>query len=249
MNSQDVPTFLPPNVYNILYNLAQVGDDTQEDCLYLNVWSKPQSGSAKKPVLIWIYGGGFNTGGTNSSAYSGQFFADQEDVVFVNFNYRVNIFGFPGAPNEVQNAGLLDQRLAIEWVRDNIAAFGGDPQRITIFGQSAGGASVDFYNYAWTQDPIIAGSIAESGSAISFGNKEIPSAAIAWHGVTEKAGCGNATSNQTEVLACMRSSKVSTKQILQYSNPGNGAGAVLGYFGPTIDVSKLLLRRCRDRSG
>ena len=105
----------PPSLANFLRFLGQVGDDQQEDCLYLNVWTKPQSGSKKKPVLVWIYGGGFNTGGTNNTAYNGQHWADEEDVVFVNFNYRLNIFGFPGAPDLEQNVGLLDQRLAIEW--------------------------------------------------------------------------------------------------------------------------------------
>src|SRR5436190_14586297 len=73
-------------------------------------------------------------------------------------SYRLNVFGFPGNPSIPNlNLGLLDQRMAIEWVRDNIAAFGGDPSRITIFGQSAGSASVDYYSYAYTSDPIVAG--------------------------------------------------------------------------------------------
>ncbi|KAI7580362.1 hypothetical protein KC316_g8994, partial [Hortaea werneckii] len=161
----------PPSLANLLTFLGQ-----------------PQSGSKKKPVLVWIYGGGFNTGGTNNTAYSGQHWADEEDVVFVNFNYRLNIFGFPGAPELEQNVGLLDQRLAIEWVRDNIAAFGGDPKQITIFGESAGAASVDYYNYAYTKDPIIAGSIGESGTATSFGNKLPSTAAKNWFEVAERVG-------------------------------------------------------------
>ena len=86
-------------------------------------------------------------------------------------SYRLNIFGFPGSPNATQNLGLLDQRLAVEWVRDNIAGFGGDPTRITLFGQSAGGASVDYYSYAWTSDPIVAGFIPESGTAFGLGGQ------------------------------------------------------------------------------
>lgn len=114
--SATVPEALsPPSLYNLLADLGQVNDTQNEDCLYVNVWSKPQSGSALKPVLVWIYGGGFNSGGTNSSAYSGQHWADEEDVVFVNFNYRLNVFGFPGAEVLEQNVGLLDQRLAVEW--------------------------------------------------------------------------------------------------------------------------------------
>jgi len=75
--------------------------------------------------------------------------------VLVNFDYRLGILGFSGAPNSTQNVGLLDQRMAVEWVRDNIEAFGGDAYKITIFGHSAGGVSVDMYNYAWADDPII----------------------------------------------------------------------------------------------
>lgn len=216
---------------------ARVFDDPQEDCLFVNVWPKPQVGEAKKPVLIWIYGGGFNTGGTNSSAYSGQFWADTEDVVFVNFNYRLSIFGFPGAPGLEQNAGLLDQRMAIEWVRDNIAGFGGDPSRITIFGQSAGGASVDYYNFAWTEDPIIAGSIQQSGTAASFGNKIASSAAKSWYTVAEKVGCGDSSSNPEDVLTCMRSANTTIDNLLTDESAGSGLSAILGNFGPTIDVS------------
>ncbi|KAI9708565.1 MAG: hypothetical protein M1828_002702 [Chrysothrix sp. TS-e1954] len=235
-SSSSVPSFLSPNVYNLLSQLGQVGDDQQEDCLYVNVWSKPQSGTASKPVLVWIYGGGFNTGGTNSSAYSGQFWADTEDVVFVNFNYRLNIFGFPGAPGETQNVGLLDQRMALEWVRDNIAGFGGDPSRITIFGQSAGGASVDLYTYAWTSDPIISGAIAQSGTANSFGNKLPATAAEHWYQVSSKLGCGdNTTSDASTVLSCMRSSNTTMSDLLAAEAAGSGLASVLGNFGPTVD--------------
>lgn len=233
--SQPVPTSLPQNVYGILAQAAQVGDDQQEDCLTVNVWSKPQTGQAKKPVLVYIYGGGFNSGGTNTSASSGQFFVDEQDVVFVNFNYRLNIFGFPGAPGQTQNVGLLDQRLALEWVRKNIAAFGGDVDRITIFGQSAGGASVDLYNYAWAHDPIIAGSILQSGTAQSFGNKEPAAAASAWYDVVEKIGCGDNTTNPDIVLACMRSPSTTMERLINSSSAGPGLAGVLGHFGPTID--------------
>jgi cholinesterase len=86
--------------------------------------------------MVWIYGGGFQDGSTNSAFYNGRVFADKQDVVLVSMNYRTNVFGFPGLPgaDAAQNPGLMDQRLAIEWVRDNIEAFGGDKERITIFG-------------------------------------------------------------------------------------------------------------------
>lgn len=232
-----MPTFLKPTVYNILTELAQTNDDPQEDCLYLNVWSKPEAGKALKPVLVYIYGGGFQTGGTNSSASSGQYWVDEQDVVFVNFNYRVNIFGFPGAPGLTQNVGLLDQRMAVEWVRDNIAAFGGDASRIVIVGHSAGAASVDYYTYAHAEDPIIAGTVEMSGTAISFGNKSPAEVEDAWNTVAEKLGCGTtAMKSAEEVIECMRSEDISMQAILA-AEKGAGLEDILGRFGPTIDVS------------
>ncbi|KAH9845379.1 acetylcholinesterase precursor [Teratosphaeria destructans] len=223
---------LPPTVYNLLADLGQVGDQQNEDCLYINVWNKPQSGAVNKPVLVWIHGGGFNLGGTNGSAYGGQFIVDTEDVVLVNFNYRLNIFGFPGAYDMDKNVGLLDQRLAIEWVRDNIAAFGGDPKRITLFGQSAGGGSVEYFNYAWTQDPIIAGSIALSGSATAYGNLLPATANSRWISVASRAGCTQKTPDA--VLACMRSVSMETLITAEFQSR-NGTNALQGNFGPTID--------------
>jgi cholinesterase len=90
-----------------------------EDCLTLNIWTKPQSGSKSKAVMIWIYGGGFGSGSSYSPGYNGARLADEHDVVLVSVNYRVNIFGFPRAPFLPDlNPGLLDQRLGMEWVRD-----------------------------------------------------------------------------------------------------------------------------------
>ncbi|KAH8702209.1 Alpha/Beta hydrolase protein [Talaromyces proteolyticus] len=158
--------------------LSQTGDKFDEDCITINVWTKPQSGEVKKAVLVWIYGGEFSSG---------------KDVVLVSFNYRLNIFGFPGIPDSTQNLGLLDQRLAIEWVQKNIEAFGGDASRITLFGQSAGGASVDYYTYAWTSDPIAHGFIEESGSlfgpAGGLGAISAEAAASNWFNLTNALGC------------------------------------------------------------
>lgn len=147
----------------------------------------------------------------------------------------MNIFGFPGADYLTQNLGFLDQRLALEWVRLNVAAFGGDPSRITIFGQSAGAGSVDIYNFAWKNDPIIAGSIMESGTAISFGNRQPATAAASWNSATTKLGCGNSTSRTPQqVLACMRQPNI-TFQAIESAIAVSGLAGVLGAFGPTID--------------
>ncbi|PPK88421.1 para-nitrobenzyl esterase [Neolewinella xylanilytica] len=143
-----------------------------EDCLYLNVWSR--AGATQQPVLVWIYGGGFNSGGSAVPIYDGEAMA-REGVVFVSINYRVGPFGFLAHPElsaeapygSSGNYGLLDQIAALHWVRDNIAAFGGDPNRITIAGQSAGAASVN----ALVASPLSYGlfhrAIAESGGLLT----------------------------------------------------------------------------------
>lgn len=133
------------------------------------------------------------------------------------------------------NLGLLDQRLAIEWVRDNINAFGGDASRITIFGQSAGSASVDYYSYAYTKDPIIAGMIQESGTINGFGTVSKVTANSAWFNVTSVLGCGSASSNSSDVLTCMRTK---TPAQIYSAIPPAKAGAItggLGSFGPAVD--------------
>ncbi len=120
-----------------------------EDCLYLNVWSPPHAG--RLPVMVWIYGGGFTAGGTSEPAYDGVPLAHQ-GVVVVSINYRLGRFGFFAHPalsaayNQEPKGdyGLMDQIAALEWVKENIARFGGDPSQVTIFGQSAGGGSVDY---------------------------------------------------------------------------------------------------------
>ncbi|KAM5345650.1 hypothetical protein ACJ41O_011511 [Fusarium nematophilum] len=115
-----------------------------EDCLNLNVYVPDTSGS--KAVMFWIFGGSFKFGSGSLPLYDGSSLAAHEDVVVVTMNYRTNVFGFPGSPDLPEgkrNLGFLDQRLALDWVHRNIAAFGGDPERVTLFGESAGAFSVD----------------------------------------------------------------------------------------------------------
>ena len=118
----------------------------------------------------------------------------------VTVNYRVNIFGFPGAPGETQNLGLLDQRLAVEWLRDNARAFGGDPNRITISGQSSGSLAVDFWSYAYTEEPIVAGLISHSGTVFSFQINSEELAHRHWYNASTLLGCGSSG----DVMPCMK---------------------------------------------
>jgi para-nitrobenzyl esterase len=112
-----------------------------EDCLFLNVWT-PGIDDKKRPVMFWIHGGGFTTGGGGMAEYNGSKLAKHGDVVIVTINYRLGALGFLYIPGVTVNAGMFDQILALKWVKDNIEKFGGDPDNVTIFGQSAGGDSV-----------------------------------------------------------------------------------------------------------
>ncbi|MDA1094427.1 MAG: carboxylesterase family protein [Acidobacteria bacterium] len=131
-----------------------------EDCLYLNVWTKADSADASLPVMVWIHGGGWASGASSNDIYDGFGFADK-NVVLVSVNYRMSAFGFLAHPalsaestrGVSGNYGILDHIAALEWVRDNIAGFGGDPGNVTIFGESAGGASI----YALLATPLAKG--------------------------------------------------------------------------------------------
>ncbi|MBQ6919938.1 MAG: carboxylesterase family protein, partial [Synergistaceae bacterium] len=172
-------------VYEAYYNgksPCQVNDMWQkaslyvqgEDCLYLNVWKADDSGK-KKPVMVWIHGGAFEVGGTVETREEGtNFVKENPDIILVSVEYRLGVFGFfhlshlPDGKDypDAQNLGLMDQIMALKWVHENIANFGGDPENVTIFGQSAGGGSVSLL-------PLIEGShkyfkrvIAQSGSPV-----------------------------------------------------------------------------------
>ncbi|MEO6894169.1 MAG: carboxylesterase family protein [Ginsengibacter sp.] len=144
-----------------------------EDCLYLNVWTSASSAKEKLPVVLWIYGGGFVSGGTGVPVYDGEAMAEK-GVIFVSANYRVGIFGFFALPDLTKesshhtsgNYGLLDQLAAIKWIRKNIAAFGGDPDNITIAGQSAGSMSVNCLVASPLCKGLFKHAIAESGAEL-----------------------------------------------------------------------------------
>ncbi|MEX0678791.1 MAG: carboxylesterase family protein [Pirellulales bacterium] len=133
--------------FSILRPAAKVGPS--EDCLYLNVWTKGLSDGAKRPVMVWLHGGGFDQGSGGSPGYDGAALAKHQDVVAVSLNHRLNVLGYLYLGDilgsefaESANSGQLDIVAALAWVRDNIEAFGGDPNRVMIFGQSGGGAKV-----------------------------------------------------------------------------------------------------------
>jgi para-nitrobenzyl esterase len=142
-----------------------------EDCLYLNVWAPIVAGRQKVPVMVWIYGGGFAAGATSEPRQDGEALA-RRGVVVVSMNYRLGVFGFFAHPELTKEAdgrasgnyGLMDQTAALGWVRDNIAAFGGDPSRVTIFGESAGSFSVSAQMAAPMAHGLFHRAIGESGA-------------------------------------------------------------------------------------
>jgi carboxylesterase type B len=149
-------------------------------------------------------------------------------------SYRLSLFGFPGNPLSRPNLGLLDQRLAIEWVRDNIAQFGGDPSRITLFGESAGGGSIDLYSYARTADPIAQAFILMSGTATGFGLPTNATANGNWFVATAAVGCGGAQDDHEKVYECMLSK--SGKDIALHIPDNTVADSTGGLpFGPVVD--------------
>ncbi len=146
------------------------GPDMSEDCLYLNVWTPAKSANDRIPVFVWIYGGGFNFGSTSDPNYDGANLA-KKGVVLVSIAYRVGQLGFYAnpelsaeSPDHVSgNYGILDMIAGLKWVKKNIAAFGGDPNKVTIFGESAGGIAVSMLCASPLAKGLFEGAISESG--------------------------------------------------------------------------------------
>jgi para-nitrobenzyl esterase len=174
-----------------------------EDCLYLNVWTGAKGAGEKQPVLVWIYGGGFSSGGSAVPIYDGEAMA-RKGVVFVSFNYRVGIFGFFAHPeltresgrNASGNYGLMDQVAALKWVHENIIAFGGDPDNVTIAGQSAGSMSVNCLMASPLAKRYFRRAIGESGASFGRNQTSLEQA--------EKAGLEAAKSLNASSLADLR---------------------------------------------
>ncbi|MBI1177353.1 carboxylesterase family protein [bacterium] len=193
-----------------------------EDCLYLNVWTGAKSAGEKRPVLVWIYGGGFSSGGSGCPIYDGEAMA-RKGIVFVSINYRVGPFGFFAHPeltkesgyNASGNYGLLDQIGGLKWVQENISGFGGDPKNVTIAGQSAGSMSVNCLVASPLAKSLFERAIGESGASFSRNQMSLEAA--------EKAGVEAAKSVGASSLAELRAK--SSDEIMKMRSRG----------GPIID--------------
>jgi para-nitrobenzyl esterase len=146
--------------------------NSSEDCLTTNVWTPDDAANGSRPVLVWIHGGGFTLGSGGEPAYDGKVLAQTTGAVVVTLNYRLGVFGFLAHPDLAAEDsehpssgayGIEDQRAALVWVQDNIAAFGGDPTRVTVFGESAGGISACFHVVSPLSAGLFTSAILESG--------------------------------------------------------------------------------------
>lgn len=174
--------------------------EQSESCLHLNIIKPAQARPGSSlPVMVWIYGGNLALGDASLPQYNGSSIVANQDVIFVSFNYRLNIFGFsrsPEVPLKERNPGFLDQRLALEWVRANIVAFGGCPDKVTVFGESAGGFSIQQL-LVYPQKPLPYRAVILESRAFSG----VASNTSPWDQAVASLGCTGSTSP----LACMRS--------------------------------------------
>ncbi|XP_006825267.1 butyrylcholinesterase isoform X2 [Saccoglossus kowalevskii] len=192
-----------------------------EDCLYLNVWS-PFPTPSKAAVMVWIPGGGLTSGASSVDLYDGATLADAEQVIVVSVNYRLGVLGFL-ALRDTQapgNMGFLDQAMALQWVADNIDYFGGDPERVTIFGESAGAISVGVHLFS--SQNLFRRAILQSGnvffpeSIVTYDRSEKLALTM-----TDNLGCGlnylsNETVDNTKILECFNSKSTEEIVLAQY---------------------------------
>ncbi|OTB13261.1 hypothetical protein K445DRAFT_368700 [Daldinia sp. EC12] len=164
----------PPSIYNSDVPEFRINDPMSEDCLSLSIWVPKKAAKTplenQLPVIVWITGGAFLVGGTTIPYQNPTPWVESSQRhIVVSINYRLTIFGFPNAaglaPHE-RNLGFLDQRLGLEWVHKHIASFGGDPLRMTHFGQSAGARSVDVHSFQYPDRPLVRNQIMNSGTAL-----------------------------------------------------------------------------------
>lgn len=179
-----------------------------EDCLYLNVWTPAKSAEDRLPVMVWFYGGGFQAGSSSEPRYDGENFA-KKGILVVSVNYRLGVFGFFSHPELTRasgvhasgNYGLMDQIAGLRWVKQNIAAFGGDPEKVTIAGESAGSLSVSALMASPLAKGLFRGAIGESGA---FFGRPPAGSAIETPSEAEKTGVKFAESTGAKDLAALR---------------------------------------------
>ncbi|KAF1957211.1 fatty acyl-CoA hydrolase [Byssothecium circinans] len=232
-----------------------VGTATSEDCLYLAVWApkvtvpRPKAGL---PVLFFMTGGGFIIGGIDIPWQMPTSWVERsQSHIVVTINYRLDIFGFPyarGLANGHQNLGILDQRAALEWVRDNIAVFGGDPSRITQMGRSAGAVSADVHAYAFPKDPIAQAYYMQSGTIMGANIPPKDSTYSNFTFVARHFGCENPGSDEDGAaeLDCMRG--MSFKDIINFIGQYGDRGETPALRFSLVPDDRIVFTNYKERA-
>jgi para-nitrobenzyl esterase len=219
---------------------AAGADSMSEDCLVLNVWTRGVNDGGKRPVMVWLHGGGFFLGaGDSDPCYDGASLAKTQDVVLVSVNHRLGVFGYlhlgeiAGERYATSgNAGVLDLVAALEWVRDNIVAFGGDPGNVTIFGESGGGGKVCLLMAMPAAKGLFHHAIAESGICLKA--QTIDEATQAAHGFLKVLGV---SPDNTDVLHKMRADTIYSAWMAMPPTPWIPTGKA--QFHPVVDGKAL----------
>jgi para-nitrobenzyl esterase len=218
----------------------RVAPPESEDCLFLNVWTPGLGTARKRPVMVWLHGGGFSMGASSDLLYDGTNLAQRGDVVMVGINHRLNVFGYThfgdfGQPEFAHsgNAGQLDIIAALEWVRDNIERFGGDPKRVMIFGESGGGAKVSMLLASPPAKGLFHSAVIESGPGVRMAERG-PASKVAEMLLSE---LGLTPAQLPEIQ------KLSTDKILEayfsVTAKYKGGGLGNGPFSPVLDPEVL----------
>jgi para-nitrobenzyl esterase len=217
-------------------------DDVSEDCLKLNVFTPGIKDGKKRPVLFWIHGGGFANGnGIEHDGYNGENLARLGDAVFVSINHRLGPLGYcdlAGVGGEKfaasGNVGMLDIVQALEWVRDNVASFGGDPGNVTIMGQSGGGAKVITLTAMPSAKGLFHKAVVESGSALKMGEKVVSEKLGAY--VLSEAGLAAGEIDKLQAMPWKEYLAAATKALQKLSQElGPGGGGLRRGFNPVVD--------------
>ena len=207
-----------------------------EDCLFLNVWT-PDAGDGQRPVMVWFHGGGYAYGSGGWPAYNGRNLAEKGDVVVVTVNHRLNAFGYLNLERKFGeafavsgNAGNLDLVRSLEWVRDNITAFGGDPDNVTIMGESGGGSKVSHLMAMPSADGLFHKAIVQSGPGVTSGDPD--EAADYTDVILAEAG----VETVEDLMALSGDDLIKAVRAVQPENAGFGQGP---RFGPIADGTVL----------
>ncbi|BCN29251.1 carboxylesterase/lipase family protein [Anaeromicropila herbilytica] len=237
-------TYVPSIITNLLAfqegtqqltPLLSNNEKSSEDCLYLNIWAPSKRASKKRPVIVYIYGGSFLNGSGSIDVYNGENMA-KKGAVFITINYRLGIFGFMASPeltkesgyNASGNYGILDQIAALKWVKNNISAFGGDPENITIAGESAGSMSVNMLQASPLSKGLFERVIGES--AANFGSRGIKGSAMETLDEAEEIGTKFENVLKEKSLSDLR--KMSTTDLLKASKNFSMRPIIDGYVLP-----------------